>query len=156
MFCEDELCLEKQTTVIKPKFQDVTLARIVNRNIQIHKVILVAVSHVHEGFKKRTNIHTSCRRERGILANPLQAAGASAGAFFVGGAFPLAAALLVSTIYNIPAIAAVAVLALALLGAGGARLGGAPMRPALIRAVVWGVVAMVFTAGVGQFFDVAV
>ena len=89
-------------------------------------------------------------------ANPLQAAGASAGAFFVGGAFPLAAALLVSTIYNIPAIAAVAVLALALLGAGGARLGGAPMRPALIRAVVWGVVAMVFTAGVGQFFDVAV
>lgn len=89
-------------------------------------------------------------------ANPLQAAGASAGAFVVGGAFPLAAALIVSTIYNIPAIAAVAVLALALLGAGGAHLGGAPMRPALIRAVVWGVVAMLFTAGVGRLFDVAV
>ena len=53
LFCEDELCHEKQTTVMNPKFQDITLACNDNRNIQIHKVILVAMSHVHEGFKKR-------------------------------------------------------------------------------------------------------
>lgn len=89
-------------------------------------------------------------------ANPLQAAGASALAFAVGGAFPLIAALALPTHLDILGVAIVAVLALVLLGAGGAHLGGAPLRPAVLRAVVWGVVAMVFTAGVGQFFDVAV
>jgi vacuolar iron transporter family protein len=86
-------------------------------------------------------------------ANPLQAAGASALAFGIGGAFPLAAALVAPRATDISAIAAVAVLALVLLGGGGAKLGGAPMRPAIIRAVIWGVVAMLFTAGVGQVFN---
>lgn len=88
--------------------------------------------------------------------NPLQAAFASALAFAVGGAFPLLAALFAPFHLDIPVIAIIAVLALVLLGGGGARLGGAPLRPAILRAVIWGVVAMVFTAGVGQIFDVAV
>lgn len=88
-------------------------------------------------------------------ANPLQAAGASALAFAVGGAFPLFAALVTPRPAAMIAIAVIATLALAALGGGGAKLGGAPMRPAIIRAVVWGVVAMVFTAGVGWIFDVA-
>ena len=41
-----------------PSFQDVTLACDDNRNIQTHKVILVAISRVHEEFKGKTNIHT--------------------------------------------------------------------------------------------------
>ena len=49
---------EQQTTVIKPKFWDITLACDDNRNIHTHTVILVAMGHVHEGFKERTNIHT--------------------------------------------------------------------------------------------------
>ena len=44
----------------------------------------------------------------------------------------------------------------ALLGGGGARLGGAPMRSATIRAVVWGALAMTVTAALGQAFHVAV
>ncbi len=86
-------------------------------------------------------------------ANPLQAAGASAMAFGIGGAFPLVAALIAPAFMDIAAIAVVAVLALVLLGGGGARLGGAPLGPAILRAVIWGVVAMLFTAGVGQLFD---
>jgi len=89
-------------------------------------------------------------------ANPLQAAGASALAFGVGGAFPLAAALVAPTVTDIAAIAVTAVLALILLGGGGAKLGGAPIRPAMARAVIWGVVAMAFTAGVGQLFGATV
>ena len=89
-------------------------------------------------------------------ANPLQAAGASALAFGVGGAFPLAAALVAPTATDIAAIAVTAVLALILLGGGGAKLGGAPIRPAIARAVIWGVVAMAFTAGVGQLFGATV
>ena len=89
-------------------------------------------------------------------ADPLQAAGASALAFAVGGIFPLLAALLAPQGAAVLPIAVVATLALALLGGSGAKLGGAPMRPAILRAVTWGAVAMVFTAGVGQLFDVAV
>ena len=49
-------------------------------------------------------------------ANPLQAAGASALAFALGGAFPLIAALVAPAGYALMAIAVTAVLALALLG----------------------------------------
>ena len=49
-------------------------------------------------------------------------------------------------------IALVALLALILLGAGGAQLGGAPKRPAIGRVVVWGGLAMAVTAGVGHLF----
>ena len=47
-----------QTTAIKPKFQDVTLVCDDNWNIQSHKVILVAISHVQEGFKGSASIQT--------------------------------------------------------------------------------------------------
>jgi len=44
---------------------------------------------------------------------------------------------------------AVTLVALAVLGDLGARLGGAPRRPATVRVVVWGAIAMAVTAGIG-------
>ena len=38
---------------------------------------------------------------------------------------------------------------LGLLGDLGARLGGAPRRPAIVRVVAWGAAAMAVTAGIG-------
>jgi vacuolar iron transporter family protein len=43
----------------------------------------------------------------------------------------------------------VALIALGLLGDLGARLGGAPRRPATIRVLAWGAVAMAITAAIG-------
>jgi VIT1/CCC1 family predicted Fe2+/Mn2+ transporter len=43
----------------------------------------------------------------------------------------------------------VTLVALALLGDLGARLGGAPRRAATVRVVVWGALAMAVTAGIG-------
>jgi vacuolar iron transporter family protein len=43
----------------------------------------------------------------------------------------------------------VTLIALAVLGDLGARLGGAPARRAIVRVVAWGVVAMAVTAGIG-------
>ena len=40
-------------------------------------------------------------------------------------------------------------IALALLGDLGARLGGAPRRRATVRVVAWGAVAMAVTSGIG-------
>ncbi len=43
----------------------------------------------------------------------------------------------------------VTLIALALLGDTGARLGGARRLPATLRVLVWGAVAMAVTAGIG-------
>ena len=85
-------------------------------------------------------------------ADPLQAAGASALAFALGGGLPLLAAVLAPAGARGLTIALVALLALVLLGAGGAQLGGAPKRPAIRRVVFWGGLAMAVTAGVGHLF----
>ena len=85
-------------------------------------------------------------------ADPLQAAFASAVAFALGGGLPLLAAVLAPAGLRGLAVALVAGLALVLLGAGGARLGGAPAWPAVRRVVFWGGLAMAVTAGVGQLF----
>jgi VIT1/CCC1 family predicted Fe2+/Mn2+ transporter len=47
-------------------------------------------------------------------------------------------------------------MALALLGALGARAGGAPVVPAVLRVVIWGVIAMAVTAAIGSLFGIAV
>ena len=86
-------------------------------------------------------------------ADPLQAAGASALAFALGGGLPLLGAALAPAGLRGLTVALVAVLALVLLGAGGARLGGAPALPAVRRVVFWGGLAMAVTAAVGRVFD---
>jgi vacuolar iron transporter family protein len=89
-------------------------------------------------------------------ANPLQAALASGATFTVAGGIPLLAALLASESYIIPTVLVVTVLALATLGYLGARIGGAPVGPSLVRIVGWGVFAMAVTAGIGKLFGISV
>ncbi len=85
-------------------------------------------------------------------ADPLQAAGASALAFGLGGGLPLLAAGLAPMGVRGLSVALVAMLALVMLGVGGAQLGGAPRWPAIRRVVFWGGLAMAVTAGVGHLF----
>lgn len=91
-----------------------------------------------------------------LTANPIQAAFASGATFCVAAAVPLLGAVLAPTTAIIPVVLVVTVLALILLGAVGAQAGGAPMRPAILRVVGWGVFAMAVTAGVGWLFGVSV
>ncbi|KZX98725.1 MULTISPECIES: VIT1/CCC1 transporter family protein [unclassified Sulfitobacter] len=86
-------------------------------------------------------------------ANPALAAGASALAFAVGGGLPLLGAALAPAGFTWGGIAGVAVLALALLGACSAKLGGTPVLPSLRRVIFWGLVAMLVTSGVGRMFE---
>ena len=100
------------------------------------------------------------REELGMLgegvANPLQAAFASALAFGLGGGLPLLGAILAPAGIRGAAVAVVAVLALVLLGGGGARLGGSPIWRAVRRAVIWGTLAMAVTAVMGNLFGAMV
>lgn len=89
------------------------------------------------------------------LARPVQAAVFSAVSFAVGAALPLAAVLLTPA----PATEAVTLgsvlVALGGLGAWSARLGGAPVVPAMLRVLVGGGLAMGITMAIGAWFGVA-
>jgi VIT1/CCC1 family predicted Fe2+/Mn2+ transporter len=89
------------------------------------------------------------------MARPWQAAWASAASFSVGAALPVIAATAPSVV-RIALLVAVTIAALAGLGAAGARLGGAPVRPAVIRVVGWGAGAMAITSLVGALVGTAV
>ena len=89
-------------------------------------------------------------------ANPLQAALASGLTFSVAAAVPVLAACLAPASAIIPTVLSVTVLALVVLGALGAKAGAAPMLPAIVRVVGWGVFAMAVTSGVGWLFGVSV
>jgi VIT1/CCC1 family predicted Fe2+/Mn2+ transporter len=99
------------------------------------------------------------RDELGITevstAKPVQAALASAASFLAGGVWPVVAVLLAPPAVLLYAVVAVALVVLAVLGAAGAKTGGAKLLPAVIRVVFWGALAMAVTAGVGKLFGVA-
>jgi len=99
------------------------------------------------------------RDELGIseitTARPVQAAIASALTFSAGAALPLAAALIAPAGLIVALVSASAIAFLALLGAIGARAGGADMWKAVVRVTFWGALALAATAGVGALFDVA-
>jgi vacuolar iron transporter family protein len=96
------------------------------------------------------------RDELGIsevsTARPVQAALTSAATFSVGAVLPLAAVLLSPVAWVSPAVALVALLSLALLGAVGARAGGAGVMKSVLRVTFWGAFAMALTAGIGRIF----
>lgn len=84
------------------------------------------------------------------LTNPWHAAWASMGSFTVGALLPLIAILLPPVGGRVLVTALAVVAALALTGWGSARLGGAPTRPAVLRNVAGGVLAMTVTYGIGM------
>ena len=83
-------------------------------------------------------------------ARPFQAAGASAASFTIGAALPLIAVIVAPSGLRIQVTMAATLVALALTGWAGARLGGAPAGRGTLRVVVWGVAAMVLTMLVGR------
>lgn len=84
-------------------------------------------------------------------ARPLQAAVVSAASFALGALVPVLAGLLISAPGRLAvALVGSAVVALVALGASGARLGGAPMRPGMLRVGLGGTAAMAVTALIGR------
>ena len=98
------------------------------------------------------------RDELGIseitTARPIQAAMTSAITFSAGAALPLVVAAFAPLDTLAIWVAASALLGLAVLGALGARAGGAPIGRSVLRVVFWGALAMAITAGVGRLFHI--
>lgn len=90
------------------------------------------------------------------LTNPWHAAYASALAFTAGGIIPMLAILLPAENIRIIMTFVAVVFALALTGYISAKTSGAPTKPATIRVIIGGVLAMAITYGIGVVFGVAV
>jgi vacuolar iron transporter family protein len=86
------------------------------------------------------------------LARPLLAAGVSAVSFAIGAALPLAAMVGSPSALRLGVTLGVALVALVGLGAWSARLGGAPLLPAVRRVAVGGAAAMGLTMALGMLF----
>jgi VIT1/CCC1 family predicted Fe2+/Mn2+ transporter len=117
-------------------------------------------AEVARALSQHGALEAHARDELGLeedrLARPLQAAWTSALSFATGAALPLAAVAIAPASARIAVAVAVTLVALAVLGDAGARLGGAPRRPATLRVVVWGALAMAITAGIGALVGAAV
>jgi VIT1/CCC1 family predicted Fe2+/Mn2+ transporter len=81
--------------------------------------------------------------------SPWAAALASAGSFLAGGVLPLIAIVAAQGVARVPITVVVVLVALALTGAAGARLGGAPALRPTIRTLVGGSLALAATWSIG-------
>jgi VIT1/CCC1 family predicted Fe2+/Mn2+ transporter len=117
-------------------------------------------AEVAQALSRHDALEAHARDELGLeeqrLARPLQAAWASALSFSAGAFVPLLAVVLAPASARVPVAVAVTLVALAVLGDAGARLGGAPRRRATLRVVVWGAIAMGITAAIGALVGAAV
>lgn len=129
--------------------------------IYANKGLPQALAHeVAVELTKKDALATHLAEELGIteltLANPIQAAVGSAGAFTVGAAIPLITAALATDSTRIMATILVVAIGLAGLGFAGARFGGASATKPTLRVIVGGLSAMAITIGVGALFGAAI
>lgn len=89
-------------------------------------------------------------------ARPIQAALTSAATFAVGAALPLLMVIVSPANLLVWTVSVASLLFLALLGAVGARAGGANVWRATLRVTFWGAFAMALTAGIGAVVGTAV
>lgn len=113
---------------------------------------------VAEQLSQRDRLGAHLRDELGLSpetrARPLQAALVSAVSFATVAVVPILALVLSPDAVRIPVIATAALLSLAVLGALGSRLGGAPAWRGAVRVMLGGGLAMAVTATIGELLHV--
>jgi VIT1/CCC1 family predicted Fe2+/Mn2+ transporter len=109
---------------------------------------------------KKDALTAHARDELGIskitTARPVQAALTSAVTFSAGAAMPLLMVVVSPTDVLVPVVSAASLGFLALLGAIGAKTGGASILRATARVTFWSALAMALTAGIGKLFGTVI
>ncbi len=151
-----DLAREQEELTSEPVSERNELAQIyVKRGVEPDLAFKVA-----DQLMAKDALGAHARDELGIsavmTARPIQAALTSAATFSVGAALPLVAALTAPSQWLIPAVALGSLVFLALLGALGAKTGGAPIWKATLRVSFWGAFAMGVTALIGAAIGRAV
>ena len=151
-----DIGLETQELATEPQAELQELALIyVKRGLEKDLALKVA-----EQLSAHDRLGAHMRDELGIdpaaLARPLQAAWISAASFASFAVVPILALLVAPAALRLPMIAVVSLLSLAVLGAFGGNLGGAPLGRAALRVTIGGALAMVVTALIGRILGVSV
>lgn len=139
-----------------------------NRDAEVKELAAIYVARglepslsikVAEQLMAKDALAAHARDELGISdtssANPIQAAMTSAATFSSGAILPVLAALIAPKDILVPAVFGVSLVVLALLGAIGARAGGAAILKPTLRVAFWGAIAMAVTAGVGALIGIS-
>ena len=115
---------------------------------------------VAQQLMARDALGAHARDELGVseitTARPVQAALTSAAMFAAGAAMPLLMVVVSTANALVPTVSVASLGFLALLGAIGARAGGANVVRATARVTFWGALAMALTAGIGKLFGAVV
>ena len=115
---------------------------------------------VAQQLMARDALGAHARDELGIseinTARPVQAAMTSAATFAAGAAMPLLAVVVAPISSLVLVVSATSLGFLAVLGAIGARAGGANVLRATARVTFWGAFAMALTAGIGKLFGTVI
>lgn len=151
-----DLARERAELETKPAFEREELTQIyVKRGIEPYLARQVA-----DQLMAKDALGAHAQDELGIskktTARPVLAALTSAATFAVGAVLPLAMVLVSPSAALIPAVSGASLLFLALLGAVGARTGGATIWKAALRVTFWGALAMALTAGIGALVGTVV
>jgi len=151
-----DLARERKELSENPAFELDELAEIyVKRGVD-----QVLARQVAQQLMAKDALGAHARDELGIskttTARPVQAALASAASFTVGAAMPLLMVVVSPTGALVPIVFAASLGFLALLGAIGAKVGGAKILRATVRVTFWGALAIALTAGIGKLFGTVV
>ncbi|WP_322415380.1 VIT1/CCC1 transporter family protein [Mesorhizobium huakuii] len=151
-----DLARERRELETQPEFEREELAQIyVKRGLATDLARQVA-----DQLMARDALAAHAHDELGIsemtTARPIQAALTSAATFSVGAAMPLLMVLVSPASMLVLAVSLASLLFLALLGAIGAKAGGANILRAMLRVTFWGAFAMALTAGIGALVGTAV
>lgn len=151
-----DLARERAELASSPALEHAELAAIYRaRGVDAETADRVAtqmMAHDALGAHARDELHITDT----MAARPVVAALASAATFTAGAALPLLLALMLPMAWMMAGQAGGAILFLALLGAVGARAGGAATGRPVARVVFWGALAMALTAGIGRLAGTAV
>lgn len=151
-----DLARERAELSSQPAFEREELAQVyIERGVERELALKVA-----DQLMAKDALGAHARDELGIsdvtAARPIQAALTSAATFAIGAAMPLLMVVLSPTSLLVPVVSVASLLFLALLGAVGARAGGANVIRATLRVTFWGALAMALTAGIGALVGTAV
>ena len=151
-----DLARERKELKDSPEFEREELAQIYVMRGLDHALAL----QVADQLMARDALGAHARDELGIsqisTARPIQAALTSAATFAVGAAMPLAMVLVAPADRLVLIVSLASLGFLALLGAAGAKAGGADTTRATVRVTFWGALAMGLTAGIGALFGTVV
>lgn len=151
-----DLDRERKELATQPEFEREELAQIyVARGIQPDLARQVA-----DQLMAKDALAAHALDELGIsemtTARPIQAALTSAATFAIGAALPLLMVLISPANLLVWTVSIASLLFLALLGAVGAKAGGANVWRATLRVTFWGAFAMALTAGIGAVVGTAI